>query len=272
VIYLLVSQRLIKDSYQEDQVLIVGKKISKQKSNYLGLKYEWKMLWRNSRFRTIYFVQNFVLVGNIIIQSIVISGHFSSESFLILTIALNAGIFFSSFSYGQFFCTSESTFFDKYLTLPTNFAKTIKDKYLLMSILTLITVFLMLCTSLIEPGIWKVIIASYFFNIGISNYLIIYRGTFNKTRFEINSSTWFNYQGVKFKFYWADLYLLISILFFSLTCVLFKKIESPDTGLLLLGFLGIVSVGFRGEWVKFILKGLSNRKHSMSSGFRNHFT
>jgi len=246
-----------------------GKKIKVNENKmWNGIIYELKLLWRNKRYRFIY-LQSILMLFLIIFQGINISENKSLfNSQLIIFLSLHITIHFSIAFYGQFFFSAESTFFDKYLTIPFDFEKIIKNK--LITSIILATIFLIILIPLVfyKTLIFTMLLSSYLYHIGITTYLMLLRGTISNIRFEIHSRALFNFQGSNFTLRFSDMLLLIDIILPIGFFILFYYFGFINLFYYVISLIGISSLLLRKYWNKLLVKNLEDNKYIMSERFR----
>lgn len=167
--------------------------------------------------------------------------------------------------YGQFIFAWQSAHFDGLLSNKINFKDFIKAKFLLFTIactgITLMASFY----GFLSPKLLLLHLATYLYNIGFGTVIVLYLGTLNYKRLEINKSASFNYQGTG-----ATQWLLA--LPYTLTPILiylpFGLADQPYWGLWAVSLFGLAMLLMRGFWVNYITKRFEQQRYKMSEGFR----
>ncbi len=230
-----------------------------------ALKYfevELKLLLRHKRSRKIFFFSIFMILYLYFMLLSSESKMFKGNVGLLMMTLLFSG--FLSMNYGQFLFSWESNYFDGILSNYSSLKEYIRSKYnTLIGGVVLANVFL-IPLVIIRPETLFVIIISVIYNIGINTFWILFIGTFNKKRMEMEASLYsYNAKGgVQFISVFPIfgipifLYVLVSLLAseqFALYC------------LLIIGALGILSKSF---FLNFIYSRFEKKKYEMAEGFR----
>jgi len=114
---------------------------------------------------------------------------------------------------------------------------------------------------------WKILVihfAAMIYNIGVNVFVLLYAGSFNRKKIDLNQRAAFNYQGTGAVQWLVSIPLmLIPMLFFYIPYKLIN-FESGIAVLILLGILGII---FHQKLMKFITKKYIKSKYQMISAF-----
>jgi hypothetical protein len=167
--------------------------------------------------------------------------------------------------YGQFIYAWQSAHFDGLLANKINFKDYIKAKFLLFTIAcTMITV-LASFYGFLSPKLLLLHLAAYLYNIGFGTVIVLYMGTSNFKRLDINKSASFNYQGTgATQWLLAFPYTLTPILIY----LPFGLLGKPFIGLIVVALFGLVMLLMRGFWVNFLTKRLESQRYKMAEGYR----
>lgn len=167
--------------------------------------------------------------------------------------------------YGQFIYAWQSAHFDGLLVNKINFKDYIKAKFLLFTIAcTMITV-LASFYGFLSPKLLLLHLAAYLYNIGFGTVIVLYMGTSNYKRLDINKSASFNYQGTgATQWLLAFPYTLTPILIY----LPFGLLGQPYIGLIVVALFGLVMLLMRGFWVNFLTKRLESQRYKMAEGYR----
>lgn len=167
--------------------------------------------------------------------------------------------------YGQFIFAWQSSHFDGLLSNKINFKDFIKAKFLLFTIACTTITLLASFYGFLSPKLLLLHIAAYLYNIGFGTVVVLYLGTMNYKRLDINKSASFNYQGTG-----ATQWLLA--LPYTLTPILiylpFGIFNKPYAGLLVVSLFGLIMLLMRGFWVNYITKRFEKQRYKMAEGFR----
>ena len=241
--------------------------LGKNRKSYFNIRYEWKLFWRNNRYRNTFFLQTLFIGGNILFQTINLSRNRSETvaSTLIMT-----GIFLwflmSLTSFGQFFFKAESAFLPKYLSIPLKIEKLLTNKFNFSVVMLMSSAIVISPIILYRPDSWKFILSSLLYHVGITIFLFLHKGTCNKSLFEINGRTMFNYQGADFTLHLADVWIFMNLILVPMLFYLLSLINLGDFFLVFISICGGVSLLLSEKWKKMIIANFQKRKYDMYSG------
>ncbi|MES2456647.1 MAG: DUF5687 family protein [Bacteroidota bacterium] len=167
--------------------------------------------------------------------------------------------------YGQFIFAWQSAHFDGLLSNKINFKDFIRAKFLLFTIACTIVTLLASFYGFLSVKLLLLHLTAYLYNIGFGTVVVLYLGTMNYKRLDINKSASFNYQGTG-----ATQWLLA--LPYTLTPILiylpFGMLNKPYLGLLAVSLFGLIMLLMRGFWVNYITRRFEQQRYKMAEGFR----
>ncbi|QXD16390.1 hypothetical protein GQ464_005420 [Rhodocaloribacter litoris] len=227
---------------------------------------ELRLIWRNRRprhylllsllFSTLYLV--FLLAnpspgGDVILGGII--GLFASGGFVL--------------NHGQLMFSWESSHFDGLLVRPLPARALIRAKLLLLQASCLLLFVASLPLFLwLKPALVKLHLAFLFYNAGITTVLVMLLALRNRQPVDLaRSGAFFNYEGFSTA-HWLWFFptaLPPSIALFALR-------DTPDTGLLLLGGLGLIGLLATPLWISYFASRFEQCRLRMAEGFRRRRT
>ncbi len=249
-----------------------------EKSHYLpiylgGLNYEKALFRRNKRIRTVLIVQaiSMLYLGlyNMLLSreqgSSPFSGIFRETWFLFgLGFLVLLPMVFLSFTF-----TAESTFFDTFTSRPTDWRKFLLTKW---KIASTISIFFSLIAL---PIVWLTFpkmliwIAPYcLFQIGIGNFILLFKLLFHKAPFHIDTSAWFNYEGVSFAPFSLEILGFMPLIIPPVLYAFFATFHIEIVGAVLISLIGIIGIFLHQKWIDFLLKSWKSRRYEMLEGFK----
>lgn len=167
--------------------------------------------------------------------------------------------------YGQFIYAWQSAHFDGLLANKINFKDYIKAKFLLFTIACSVITVLASFYGFLSPKLLLLHLAAYLYNIGFGTVIVLYMGTSNYKRLDINKSASFNYQGTgATQWLLAFPYTLTPILIY----LPFGILGLPYWGLVTVALFGLIMLLMRGYWVNFLTKRLESQRYKMAEGYR----
>lgn len=115
---------------------------------------------------------------------------------------------------------------------------------------------------------WKVFLMNIVcavYNIGINIPLLLYAGSFNRKRIDLDKSPFMNYQGTGVAQWLVGIPLIIIPVFLFW---IFNKFISFESGVAFLLGLGLVGLIFRSNAISFIAQVYKRKKYAMLEGFK----
>jgi hypothetical protein len=169
-------------------------------------------------------------------------------------------------NYGQFMYSWQASHFDGLLVSKIKFVDFLKAKYLLFTIIS--TFFLLLTTPYAYFG-WKTLVIEiimYMWNIGVNATIVLFFANRNYKRMDLSKGAAFNWEGIGSNQWILSLPLLITpYLIYGPLALL----HQADTGLGLLGLIGLAGILTRGFWISKLEADFYNKRYTIAEGFRN---
>jgi hypothetical protein len=225
------------------------------------LQLDLKLIWRNKRPRTTVFMSFIFLLYGLIIYT---NPNHRELSLIHIPIGLlMSGIFMLNF--GQFIPSWDSDYFGMMLSQNITFRKYLDSKVGLMSFS--VVVLALLTTPYVYFG-WNVLganLACAVYNLGINIPVLMFAGSFNKKRIDLEKSPLMNYQGTGAS-QWIvglPLFLIPGLLFYG-----FSEIFNPETGVIAIATFGFIGLLCRNFIMDAITKGYQTRKYATLNGFK----
>ncbi len=225
------------------------------------LQQDLKMIWRNKRPKTAIYMSLLLLGYGLIIYPQDI--YLDMPAFYVFVGIFITGIFMINF--GQFIPAWDASHY------PLIMAQNIPVKKYLEAKAGLITFSVVVLTILATPYIyygWRIFLLNLVcavYNIGINIPILLYAGSFNRKRIDLDKSPFMNYQGMGAAQWLVGLPLLIlPVLFFWM----FYKLISFESGVAVLLGLGVLGLIFRSRALDFIAQVYKRKKYAMIEGFK----
>ncbi|MCC8359566.1 DUF5687 family protein [Salinimicrobium sediminilitoris] len=225
------------------------------------LQLDLKLIWRNKRPKTLIFLSLFFMAYGFIFYTN--DTYQEMPAVLVFVGIFMTGIFMINF--GQFIPAWDSSYYSMMM------AQNIPLKQYLNSKAALVTFSIVIITILTTPYVYfgydilLINIVCALYNIGINVPVLLFSGSFNRKRIDLEKSPFMNYQGTGAAQWLVGLPLLIiPILIFWLLNKFFS-FEVAVTTLAALGFLGII---FRNQIFNAIVQSYKKNKYAMINGFK----
>ncbi|MCC6689239.1 MAG: hypothetical protein IT268_09360 [Saprospiraceae bacterium] len=225
------------------------------------LRLDLRLIWRNKRPKSVLWVSLLFAAYGLIFYT-----NRSEESINIMKPFVGifmTGIF--ALSFGQFIPAWDSGYYPLLMTQKTSIKQYLNSKagllYLSIVIMTLITV------PYVYFGINILFlnIACAIYNAGINIPVLLYSGSFNKKRIDLDKSSFWNTQGTGAAQWIVGLPLLILPM---LIWWLNYKFINEITATTVLALTGIIGLLLKNVFMDYIEKGYKTRKYAMIHGFR----
>jgi len=225
------------------------------------LQLDLKLIWRNKRPRTTVFMSFIFLLYGLMIYT---NPKHDQVSFLYVVVGiLMSGIFMINF--GQFIPSWDSSYFGMILSQNIPFRKYLDSKVGLMSFSVIVLA--LFTTPYVYFG-WKIVatnLACALYNLGINIPVLMFAGSFNVKRIDLEKSPFMNYQGTGAT-QWIvglPLFLMPGIIFFA-----FSTLFNTETAIIAIATIGCIGLLFRNSLMNFITKGYQTRKYATLNGFK----
>ncbi|UCG27802.1 MAG: hypothetical protein JSV24_00150 [Bacteroidales bacterium] len=166
--------------------------------------------------------------------------------------------------YGQFVLAWESHYFDKILTERVDLLQYLKAKQRIMQFSCILFYIIMLPFALFGDLILYVNTAVLLFNLGINTLYLLWTGTSNRERLDLDAG-YFTWQGKKGR----QIGIAFMMIIFPLLVYLpVKFILNEYAGLIAVGITGIAGLLFSNTLLVKIKNRLMNLKYDMAEGYR----
>ncbi|SNY95050.1 DUF5687 family protein [Flagellimonas pacifica] len=225
------------------------------------LQLDLKMIWRNKRTKAQAFISLlFVFYGLIFYTQDVYSNMVPMFAFLGIFMT---GIFLSNF--GQFIPAWDSGYYSMMMSQNIPLRKYLESKASLISV-SVVTMFL-LTIPYAYFGWDKLAInfGSALYNLGVNIPMILYFGSFNKKRIDLEKSPIGNMQGT------SAIQFLIILPVLGLPILVFTAfyyLISVEAAVLVLSLLGIIGFALKNKLLNMITEQYRRKKYGMIAGFK----
>jgi hypothetical protein len=225
------------------------------------LQQDLKMIWRNKRPKTAVYMSLLLLGYGMIIYPQEMYQYM--PAFYVFVGIFITGIFMINF--GQFIPAWDASHYPLIMSqnIPVNKYLDAKAGLITFSVVVLA----ILATPYLYFG-WRIFLLNLvcaIYNIGINIPILLYAGSFNRKRIDLDKSPFMNYQGMGAAQWLVGLPLLVlPVLFFWI----FYKLISFESGVAFLLGLGILGMIFRSRAIDFIAQVYKRKKYDMIEGFK----
>ena len=225
------------------------------------LQLDLKMIWRNKRTKSqVYISILFVFYGLVFYTQDMYSSMMPMKAFVGIFMT---GIFLSNF--GQFIPAWDSSYYSMMMSQNIPMRKYLESK---VSLITVSIVFMFLLTLPYVYFGWGALAINFgcaLYNLGINIPVILYFGSFNKKRIELDQSPFGNMQGASAtQFLVMVPVLIVPIIIFSI----FYYIFSLEVAVGVLSVLGIIGFAMKNYLLGLITEQYKKKKYGMIAGFK----
>ena len=210
------------------------------------IKNDIRLIWRNKRPKTV-FLLSFVFV----LYGLLFFTNTGIEKGLLYMTPFAAVFVTGGFviNYGQFIPAWDSTNYKMLMSQNIRYRKFLESKWYLMIVIT--SILYILSIPYLYFGIDKflMITAGAIFNIGFNSLFLLYAGSFNRKRIDLDKSAFANYQGTS-----ATQFIII-IPIMVLPVVLFAFFNyflGYNAGIASIAFIGIICLVFKNYFMNLI--------------------
>ncbi|MEM0933190.1 MAG: DUF5687 family protein [Bacteroidota bacterium] len=225
------------------------------------LQLDLKLIWRNKRTKAQVFISLlFVFYGLIFYTQEIYANAMPMFAFLGIFMT---GIFLANF--GQFIPAWDSAYYSMMMSQNIPLRKYLDSKAGLISVS--VVIMFLLTIPYVYFG-WEALAINFgsaLYNLGVNIPVILYFGSFNKKRIELDKSPFGNMQGTSGTQFLIMLPVLgAPILIFTI----FYYIFSVEVGVAVLSIMGIVGFMLKNKLLDHITEQYRNKKYGMIAGFK----
>ncbi len=224
------------------------------------MQLDLKLIWRNKRPRATVFMLVFGLLYGLYFYT---SSTFEIESFFIILIGILVTGFFI-INFGQFIPAWDGSYYKMLMSQNIKYEQYLKSKQTLM-VLSVIVMFI-LSIPYVYFG-WKILLLHFgaaIYNIGVNSYVIMFAGSFNRKKIDLNQRAAFNYQGMGAVQWLIGIPLMIlPIVIYSI----FYYAINFEAGMIAIGSCGVVGIIFHQKLIRIITKKYLSSKYKMIDAF-----
>ena len=225
------------------------------------LQLDMKLIWRNKRPKSTVFLSFFFLLyGLLFFTNSVYEG--------MPVMFVFAGIFISGIfmiNFGQFVPSWDAAYYQMIMSQNIPMRKYLASKAALISFSIIILT--ILSTPYVYFG-WNILLIIFtcaLYNLGVNVPLLMFTGSFNKKRIDLEKSPFMNYQGTGA----AQWLVAIPLLAVPLGIFyLFYQLFSFNIGLLVIGILGVIGILLRNYLMDRITIQYKKNKYAMIHGYK----
>jgi hypothetical protein len=224
------------------------------------MQLDLKLIWRNKRPRSSIFI---LIIGLLYGLFFYPNPVYQDKTWFYAFVGIFVtGIFLINF--GQFIPAWDSGYYKMLMSQNIQYKQYLKSKFTLMAVS--VVIMFVLSIPYVYFG-WKILLAhlaAAIYNIGINTHVILFAGSFNRKKIDLNQRAAFNYQGT------GAVQWLVGIPLMVLPLVVFGVsyyFVSFEMGCLVLSVLGLIGIVFHQKLMNFITEKYLNSKYKMIQAF-----
>lgn len=167
-------------------------------------------------------------------------------------------------NYGQFIPAWDSAHYKMLMSQSFKYRKFLESKWILMVVMTTLLYFLSIPYLYFGINIFLMITVGAIFNIGFNSLFLLYAGSFNRKRIDVNRSGFGNTQGTS-----ATQFIIIIplMLFPMLLFWVFDKFVGGLSGYIVVALVGVLGLLLKNYAMNFIEKKYIKDKYAMINAF-----
>ncbi|WP_369999047.1 DUF5687 family protein [Winogradskyella sp.] len=262
--YRVLREKLFLDSSLQSKVTEV-KAADLSWTNRFGdiapfMQLDLKLIWRNKRTKSSAFIMVIgLLYGLFFYTQPIYRDSLYAASFVGV---FSTGIFLINF--GQFIPAWDSGYYKMLMSQNIKYEQYLRSKFVLM-MLSVVIMFVLGIPYLYFG--WKILMmhfAAAIYNIGVNSHIMLYGGSFNRKKIDLNQRAAFNYQGTGAVQWIIGLpIMLIPLIIFSIA----NFFVGFEVGVAVLIGIGVTGIVLHKKLMKFITKRYSDSKYKMIDAF-----
>ncbi|MFY0602355.1 MAG: hypothetical protein JXQ93_00290 [Flavobacteriaceae bacterium] len=226
------------------------------------IKNDIRLIWRNKRPKTV-FLMSFAFVLYVTIFFGNETYETKMPAFLIFASVFATGGF--ALNFGQFIPAWDSSYYKMLMSQNIKYRKYLDSKWFLMVVMTSF-LYILCIPYLFIYGLneFLMLTAGAIFNIGFNSLFLLYAGSFNRKRIDLEKSAFANYQGTS-----ATQFIIILPLM-GLPMLLFwgfKVLLGFNAGIIAIATAGVLALLFKSYFMKIIEKKYIKSKYATIHAF-----
>jgi len=224
------------------------------------IKNDMRLIWRNKRTKTVFLMSFLFLFYGLIF--------FTQETYKeIPAVLMFASLFITggfALNFGQFIPAWDSAHYKMLMSQSFKYRKFLESKWILMVVMTSFLYLLSFPYLYFGIDIFLMITAGALFNIGFNSLFLLFAGSFNRKKIDLNKSGFGNTQGTSA----TQFLIMIPIMIFPMLLFwLFNEFVGANSGYVVVAAIGVVSLLCKKYAMTFIEKKYVKNKYVMINAF-----
>ncbi len=225
------------------------------------IKNDIRLIWRNKRTKTLFFMSFvFLFYGLIFFDNPIYRD--KMPGFLLFAALFVTGGF--ALNYGQFIPAWDSSHYKLLMSQNIRYRKFLESKWFLMVSMTGLLYLLSIPYLYYGLNIFLMITAGAIFNIGFNSLFLLYAGSFNRKRIDLEKSGFSNMQGTSA----TQFIIIIPLMLFPILIFwIFSSLIHFNAGILAVAATGLLGLVFRNYFMDLIEKKYIRDKYAAIHAF-----
>ena len=224
------------------------------------IKNDIRLIWRNKRTKTVFLMSFLFLLYGLIF--------FTQDTYRDMpALLMFASLFITggfTLNYGQFIPAWDSAHYKMLMSQSFKYRKFLESKWILMVVMTSILYLLSFPYLYFGSKIFLMITAGAVFNIGFNSLFLLYAGSFNRKKIDLNKSGFGNTQGTSA----TQILIIIPLMLLPMLLFwVFNKFVGYNSGFIVVASVGIISLLLKKYAMNFIEKKYIKDKYVMINAF-----
>ena len=224
------------------------------------IKNDIRLIWRNKRTKTVFLMSFFFLFYGLIF--------FTQPTYQDMPpMLMFASLFITggfTFNYGQFVPAWDSAHYKMLMSQSFRYRKFLDSKWFLMVSMTTMLYFLSIPYLYFGLDIFLMISCGAIFNIGFNSLVVLYGGSFNRKRIDLNKSGFGNTQGISA----SQFLIIIPLMLFPMAIFwVFNHFIGYNSGFIVIALLGVTGLVTKNYFMNLIEKKYIKDKYAMINAF-----
>lgn len=224
------------------------------------MQLDMKLIWRNKRPKTTVYMTLFFTAYGLFFYT---QDMYDFSPMWVFAGLFMTGIFMINF--GQFIPAWDSSYYSMMMSQNIPMKLYLHSKISLMNFSIVVMTLLTLPYGFFDPNIILLNIACAIYNLGVNVPVILFAGSFNKKRIDLDKSQFSNYQGTGIM-QWLIILPLIGVP--VLIWTIFNYAGNFYLATAIIAILGVIGFSLRNWFMQFIIAAYKQRKHTALSGFK----
>ncbi|CAM1369816.1 conserved membrane hypothetical protein [Tenacibaculum sediminilitoris] len=226
------------------------------------IKNDIRQIWRNKRTKTVFFMSFlFLFYGAIFFGQEMYRE--KMPAFLVFAAIFVTGGF--TLNYGQFIPAWDSEYYNMIMSQNIRYRKFLESKWYLMVVVSGVLYLLSIpYVYFYGLDIFLMITVGAIFNIGFNSLFLLFAGSFNRKRIDLNKSGFSNYQGTSA----TQFLIIIPIMGVPMFLFwVFNKFVSFNAGVTAIAIVGVLAFAFKNYFMNLIEKKYIKNKYATIHAF-----